>query len=88
VLRMVTWLVNSKKKQQQVKGAKQTMSSSCKGLRQELIACMKTSPCMKERNKSFHDCVKSTDEDELGNCVKVRHALYECRRGRVRNTVH
>jgi hypothetical protein len=47
------------------------MASSCKSLKEELVACLKISPCMADKEKTFHECLKSKDEDELGNLQEL-----------------
>ncbi|KAL6070198.1 hypothetical protein QOT17_006987 [Balamuthia mandrillaris] len=59
------------------------MSSSCKGIREELIACLKMSKCMRENGKTFHECLQSTDEDEIGDCKRVRTSYHMCKHNQV-----
>ncbi|ELR17701.1 uncharacterized protein ACA1_064880 [Acanthamoeba castellanii str. Neff] len=53
------------------------MASSCKSLKEELVACLKISPCMQDKEKTFHECLKSKDEDEIGT------GYFECKRGQL-----
>lgn len=60
------------------------MASSCSDIREDLIECIKRSDCMKSGSKTFHECIKES-EDSIGKkCVLLRQALYECKRGQVR----
>ena len=59
------------------------MSSSCKDIREELIACLKVSPCMTEQGRKFHDCLQNGSEEDLGDCALVRRAFGYCKAGQV-----
>ena len=57
------------------------MGSSCKNIREELIACLKASRCMREQGRSFHECMKLGEEE--GECWKVRVAYTRCKMGQI-----
>jgi cytochrome c oxidase assembly factor 5 len=59
------------------------MSSSCKGMKEEVIACLKTSRCMVELNKTFQECLASNDEALVGDCIRVKRGFAACKRGQL-----
>jgi len=57
------------------------MSSSCQGLREDLIECVKASPCFQVEG-SVRECLKDPSrEDVPEQCKRFRVGYFECRRG-------
>jgi cytochrome c oxidase assembly factor 5 len=59
------------------------MSSSCSGVKDEIVDCIKRSACMKTELNTFHHCLRAPAE-ELGlECSNLRHLYYECKRAQL-----
>jgi len=56
------------------------MSTSCKGLREDLIKCLQASECCKS-GKTVKECLKSDAEGVSEECRALQLNYFECRRG-------
>lgn len=56
------------------------MANSCKGLRDELLACIAESACFKG-GTAFEDCMQVRDEE--GGCLSKRLLYMQCKRGQL-----
>ena len=60
------------------------MSSSCKDIRAELIACMLKSDCVVIGGNTVKDCFKEEHAAEVSaECMAIKKSFFECRRGMV-----
>eukprot|EP01135_Chromosphaera_perkinsii_P000811 Nk52_evm99s151 gene=Nk52_evmTU99s151 len=58
------------------------MSSSCSGLKQELIDCVGESKCFKVEKKGFRECLQE-GEDIGEECRAIYVAYMRCRRTQI-----
>jgi cytochrome c oxidase assembly factor 5 len=60
------------------------MSSSCKGLQDDLAACLRESPCVaappKGQGRDFHECLRASEEEITSQCNRIRYLYFECKR--------
>ena len=56
------------------------MSTSCKGLREEILECLKQSECF-QSGKSIKECMKADQEGVSAECRALQASYFECRRG-------
>ncbi|KAM9955556.1 hypothetical protein ACTFIW_000461 [Dictyostelium discoideum] len=54
-----------------------TNSSPCKGIKEDLVECIRFSDCM-NNGGTFHECMKSKDLDK--ECKDLLYAFHKCRR--------
>lgn len=60
------------------------MSNSCKAYKEQLIACLKQSPCMTIEGKTFQECLRSKEVESISDaCYAARLSYNECRRGQL-----
>ena len=57
------------------------MSTSCKGLREELIQCLQQCECVREHGKTVKECLQRDAPGVTSECRALQSSYFECRRG-------
>ncbi|KAK9820435.1 hypothetical protein WJX72_010335 [[Myrmecia] bisecta] len=54
------------------------MSTSCHGLLEQLVQCLRESDCFKKEHKDIKRCAREAEE-----CSGLRFAYFKCKRGQI-----
>eukprot|EP00884_Botryococcus_braunii_P013751 jgi/Botrbrau1/22377/Bobra.0002s0054.1 len=49
--------------------------AACHGLLEQLVLCLRKSPCMKDEGKTVRECIGKAEE-----CAPLRYSYFECKR--------